>query len=202
MVPPPRTRSSNDYHRMLNNNVAIFLAALGIASLAACSPPTIRARGIQPLNLNAVQESTPVDVRFYQLLDDNAFITTPFETLWTDAPKALGGTLAGEPVVRTVFPGTLGDPPVTLTLSNREQRVRWLGVLALYRGSEKAPRQLVIPIDDLGDGVLELTGYSVRFNTGAEANPAGEAKPAESKGDNPPANQEPKPAPTPRGGKR
>lgn len=128
------------------------------------------------MNVNAVSESTPVDVRFYQLSDDGPFSTAPFELLWTDAPTALGGTLIGKPLTRTVFPGPLGDPPVTLQLSAFDDGARFIGALALFRGSDGGARQVVIPSSAIDDGVLELTGYSVRFSDGSS--PAPEAKPA------------------------
>ncbi len=144
--------------------------------LAGCAPPSIRARGTQPMNVNAVNESTPVDVRFYQLNDDGPFSTAPFELLWTDAPKALGGSLVGKPLTRTVFPGPLGDPPATLQLSAFDDGTRFIGALALFRGTDGGARQVVIPASALDDGVLELTGYTVRFSDGSSPPP--EAKPA------------------------
>ncbi len=137
--------------------------------LSSCSPPTVRVHGEQPLNLNSVHESTPVAVRFYQLSDDNAFLTAPFENLWTDAPKALGGILIGQVLVRTVFPGTPADDEVVIELSKRDEATRFIGVLALYRASDGQPRQAVIPIEQLAAGVLQLHGYGVRFRTDSEA---------------------------------
>jgi len=126
-------------------------------------------RGLQPLNLNNVHESTPVAVRFYQLTDDNAFLTAPFESLWTDAPKSLGGNLVGPVLVRTVFPGNPADEPVVFALSKREDATHFIGVLALYRAGDGHPRQVVIPVDQLNDGMVVLSGYGVRFVTDDEA---------------------------------
>ena len=39
----------------------------------------------------------------------------------------------------------------------------------LYRAGDGHPRQAVIPIDQLNDGVLMFQGYGVRFLTDAEA---------------------------------
>ena len=133
--------------------------------LTACAPPTIRARGVQPLNLNPVNESTPVDVRFYQLTDDNAFMTAPFESLWTDASAALGGNLLGRPLVKTVYPAPLGEPPVTFQLTKFDDGASFIGVLALFRGNDGSPRQVTVAVNKLDDGVLELTGYGIRFNS-------------------------------------
>lgn len=129
--------------------------------LAGCATPTVRVHGVAPLNINPVNESTPVDVRFYQLSDDQPFVTTPFETLWVEAPKVLGNTLQAPVVVRTVFPGTAGDPPVTLPLSGFAQQTRFIGVLALFRTSDGTPRQLVIPCEQLTNEVIELRGSTV-----------------------------------------
>ena len=151
------------------NLSAMSWCLLAIAALTACAPPTVRVHGLQPLNVNNVNESTPVAVRFYQLTDDNAFLTAPFENLWTDAPKTLGGNLVGPVLVRTVSPGTPADDPVVLELTKREDATHFIGVLALYRASDGHPRQTVIPIDQLGDGVLMFKGYGVHFLTDAEA---------------------------------
>ncbi len=158
--------------------MAGWVAAAALVLVAGCAPPSIRARGVVPLNVNTVNESTTVDVRFYQLTEDGTFLTAPFESLWTDAPAALGGTLIGKPVTRTVFPGALGDPPVTLELAPFADSAKYLGVLALFRGGDGSPRQLAIRSAAIGDGVLELTGYSLRFNTGAkDEKPREEPKP-------------------------
>lgn len=159
------------------------------ALLGSCSHPTVRVHGGQPLNLNSVYESTPVAVRFYQLSDDNAFLTAPFENLWTDAPKALGGNLLGQVQVRTVFPGTPADDEVVLELAKCAEATRFIGVLALYRASDGQPRQAVIPIDQLAEGVLLLHGYGVRFRTDAEAKRERTGTPVE------PAKEEPRAEP-------
>lgn len=151
------------------NLSALSWCLLAIASLTACAPPTVRVHGLQPLNVNNVNESTPVAVRFYQLTDDNAFLTAPFENLWTDAPKTLGGNLVGPVLVRTIFPATPADDPVVIELTKREDGTHFIGVLALYRAGDGHPRQAVIPIDQLADGVLMFKGYGVLFLTDAEA---------------------------------
>lgn len=151
------------------NQTVIICGLVVLAALTSCAPPTVRAHGLQPLNVNNVNESTPVAVRFYQLTDDNAFLTAPFENLWTDAPKTLGGNLVGPVLVRTVFPGTPADEPVIFELTKREDATHFIGVLALYRAGDGHPRQAVIPIDQLGDGVLMFQGYGVHFLTDAEA---------------------------------
>lgn len=151
------------------NRMARLCMILPALALAACSPPTIRVRGEQPLNVNTVHESTPVAVRFYQLTDDNAFLTAPFEGLWTDAAKNLGGNLVGQVLVRTISPGTAADDAVVLELPKREDATRFIGVLALYRAGDGSPRQTVVPIEQLDDGVVVFSGYSVRFVTDDEA---------------------------------
>ena len=163
---PPST-GTDSMHRM--NLTVLGCGVWVIAALASCAPPIVRVHGLQPLNVNNVNESTPVAVRFYQLTDDNAFLTAPFENLWTDAPKSLGGNLVGPVLVRTVFPGTPADEPVVFELTKREDSTHFIGVLALYRAGDGHPRQAVIPIDQLNDGVVMLQGYGVRFVTDAEA---------------------------------
>ncbi len=133
------------------------------------------------MNLNPVNESTPVDVRFYQLTDDHAFMTAPFESLWTDASAALGGNLIGRPLIKTVYPAPLGEPPVTLQLTKLDDGASFIGVLALFRGNDGSPRQVAVAVNQLDDGVLELTGYGIRFNTGAAPTPPPKSDPEEGK---------------------
>lgn len=149
------------FYRMTTrgSSPCVLLAALLV--LSSCAQPTIRVHGVAPLNVNPVNESTPVDVRFYQLSDDQPFVSTPFETLWLEAPKVLGNTLQGPVMIRTVFPGVVSDPPVTLPLTGLAQQTRFIGVLALFRTSDGTPRQLVIPCEQLNNQVLELRGSTV-----------------------------------------
>ena len=138
--------------------IGFFSLAMGMSS---CAHPTVRAHAVAPLNVNPVNESTPVDVRFYELSDSQPFITTPFETLWLEAPKVLGNTLQGPVLTRTLFPGTVSDPPVLISLEDFAQQTRFIGVLALFRSSDGTPRQLVIPVEQLNHEILELRGSTV-----------------------------------------
>lgn len=150
----------DELYRMMIKGSALGLFAF-VVCLTSCAPPSVRAHAVAPLNVNLVNESTPVDVRFFELSDDQPFITTPFETLWLEAPKVLGNTLQGPVLTRTLFPGTVSDPPITLVLEDFAQQTRFLGILALFRSSDGTPRQLVIPVEQLNHHILELRGSTV-----------------------------------------
>ena len=66
-----------------------------------------------------------------------------------------------------MYPAPLGEPPVTFQLTKFDDGASFIGVLALFRGNDGSPRQVTVAVNKLDDGVLELTGYGIRFNTGA-----------------------------------
>jgi type VI secretion system VasD/TssJ family lipoprotein len=62
----------------------LLAAACAAALLAACGGPSyVRVRGVSPLNVNDSNESTPVDVRLYQLKDDGRFTRARVEELFS-----------------------------------------------------------------------------------------------------------------------
>src|SRR3954463_10442884 len=91
----------------------LLLAGLAIA-LSGCGVLTAHVRGLAPLNPNDYGESTPVDVRFYQLRRAERFRAASVEQLWTAADAALTTDRVCDPVVATVFPGAPGDEPTAV----------------------------------------------------------------------------------------
>lgn len=135
-----------------------LLAAGGCASSRSVTVPV---RGVAPLNLNEAQESTPVDVRIWPLSAPERFRAATVDQLWTDPKAALGADLLGDPRSFTVFPGAAGDPAVEQQLEV-PSGTRFLGVLAMCRGSDAQDRRaVVVPIDDAARHGLVLTGFSV-----------------------------------------
>lgn len=145
---------------LLSSCIAVLLTL----SLGGCSDTrevSMKVRGVTPLNPNAEQESTPVNVRVFALTTDSRFRAATVDQLWTDHAKALGEELLGEPVTFTVFPGNAGDPPVRhdVTVS---KRTRFVGLLALYQRADAQDRRtLVVPVDETGRQVLTFTGVSI-----------------------------------------
>lgn len=157
-------------------------AICALALLAGCGGPrsvSIPVRGLAPLNPNEAQESTPVDVRIWPLAGADRFKAATVDQLWTDAKTTLGPDLLGEARAFTVFPGAPGDPPVEQTVEMPDS-TRFVGVLAMYQRSDaQDQRAVVLPIDDVEDHGLVLTGFAVRLfqpeQTAATAAPAAEA---------------------------
>jgi type VI secretion system protein VasD len=126
---------------------------------------TLQLHGQAPLNANDQGESTPVDVRFYQLKSDAKFRSATVDSLWTDDKKILGEDLLGEPTTATVFPSTAADEPVPFTV-NLDSQARFLGVLALFHKADADDhRMLIIPVDDAGKETLLFTGYAVALKS-------------------------------------
>ena len=138
----------------------LLLAGL-ILIVSGCANRSAQIRGVAPLNRNAEGESTPVDVRFYLLRDDDAFARAGFAALWTDAAGSLGHELIGKPSVVTVLPGSVTDPAACVDLPGDE--AAWVGVHLLVRREGELPRTLLIPLDRLSSCVVEVTGYGLRL---------------------------------------
>lgn len=138
------------------------LVLLGLVLLlAGCATRMAQIRGVAPLNRNAEGESTPVDVRFFLLRDDDAFARAGFAALWTDAAGSLGHELIGKPAVATVLPGSVTDPAVCIDLSGDD--AAWVGVQLLVRREGELPRTLLIPVERISSCVVEVTGYGLRL---------------------------------------
>ena len=102
---------------MHRNRLAVLsLSALLVLGAGCSSNARVQLRGIAPLNVNDIDESTPVDVRFFALTGDAKFLGAGFETLWTDAGAALGDDLVGKPVQAAVYPGGPQDAPVDVSV--------------------------------------------------------------------------------------
>lgn len=142
------------------------LLASVLMLLAGCGGPTVRLRGVAPMNRNAAGESAPVDVRIYPLRDQGRFQGASFAVLWTDAERILGPDLIAPPTVATVLPGVVGDAPRRIEVAGAASS-RWLGLLLLVRQSDGTPRTLVLPTERASEGVIELSGYGLRLVDGA-----------------------------------
>lgn len=143
-------------------HASILAAAALAASLAACGGPAyVRVRGVLPLNVNDSSESTPVDVRLYQLKDDGNFMRAKVEELWTRDKEVLAGDLIAQKKV-TVFPGPEESAPKDIEIGELPADCRFVGVLALFsKPDDKGPRHLVIPAKEAKGCLLRFTGSHV-----------------------------------------
>ncbi|MBA3697951.1 MAG: type VI secretion system lipoprotein TssJ [Planctomycetes bacterium] len=150
---------------------AAFLAL--VILLTGCSrTATLQVRGVAPLNLNDAGESTPVDVRIYQLKDDGAFKRATFEKLWTEDEKVLGQDRLAAPRVESIIPGNATDQPKRIALGELEVGTRFIGIMALYAKTDaRDARILVLPINDAEDPVIEFSGYGISL-AGEDKKPA------------------------------
>ncbi len=147
-----------------------FLSALTLTSamlLAGCGGPrslTVPMLGVAPLNPNEAKESTPVDVRIWPLAGADRFKAATVDQLWTDAKTVLGADLLADAKIFTVFPGAASDPMVEQRL-DVPSNTQFIGVLAMYQFSDaQDQRATVVPIDDIEDHGLILTGFAVRLH--------------------------------------
>lgn len=162
-MPPP---SSSPYPTRWQLHRIGFFTLFFLAIFAGCSSPVRpTVRGIAPLNVNDTNESTPVDVRFYQLGATARFEKAPFDALWMDAAKELDDELLAKPLVISVFPGTAQQAPTVVDLGELKEATRFIGVMALYRKSDGKPRILILPRDRADGARIELTGYTIRLGS-------------------------------------
>jgi type VI secretion system VasD/TssJ family lipoprotein len=136
-----------------------YLALWVPAVLAACGGPAgLYVRGVKPMNENDRQESTPVDIRIFQLRDEARFTNATVDDLWTKAREVLGEDYHALKQV-TVFPGAPDTPEVRIELGELPESVRFIGVLALFpKDDGKGPRKLAVARKEAGSRVLRLTG--------------------------------------------
>lgn len=158
------------------------LLLLTLLAVTGCSrTATLQLRGTAPLNLNEAGESTPVDVRIYQLKSDAGFRKAAFEKLWTKDKETLGEELLAGPKTVSVLPGGAGEPAAKVELGELATGTNFIGVMAMYgKADAKDNRTLVVAVDDAEKYVIELTGYAVALRELKSA-AAAESKPAESK---------------------
>lgn len=140
----------------------ILAAAVLAASLSACGGPSfVRVRGVSPLNVNDSNESTPVDIRVYQLKDDGRFTRARVEELWTKDKEVLADDLIAQKKI-TVFPGRAEEAPKDVEIGELKADCRFIGILALFsKADDKGPRHLVIPAKDAKGRVLRFVGSHV-----------------------------------------
>lgn len=143
---------------------APFLALL-ILLVGCTRSTTLQMRGVAPLNLNDAGESTPVDVRIFQLKDDGAFKRATFEKLWTDDKAVLGQDSLAPYRVVSIVPGNPTDQPKQITIAELETGTRFIGVMALYaKADARDARVLVLPVDEADEPVIEFSGYGISLS--------------------------------------
>lgn len=144
---------------MKKSLLALALPAL-LASCLGGGPTALYVRGVKPLNENERRESTPVDIRIFQLRDDAKFNQATVDQVWTNAKEVLADDVIAMKQV-TVFPGSAEDKETKFELGDLPETVRFIGVLALFpKEDDKGPRKVAIAKKDAGS-VLRFTGYHI-----------------------------------------
>ena len=141
----------------------LTLLAVALLFLVACGGSmSVRVRGVTPMNVNEKGESTPVDVRIYQLKDDQRFKEARWEELWEKPDEILGDTKLDEKT-DTVFPGKAGEDAKVIQLGELKSDCRFIGIMALYQlqGEAEGPRHVVVPADEADDYIFEFAQYKI-----------------------------------------
>jgi len=142
----------------------VVIACLAFLAVGCSRSAAVKVRGVAPLHVNDAGESTPVKLRIYQLKRGDKFAAATVDEVWTNAAGALGDELVGDPTEVSVLPGNTGDKPIVVDLGKLPQGVSAIGVLGLFRKPDaQDQRKAVVPVEEVGGTVVELTGYSVRL---------------------------------------
>ncbi len=142
----------------------LSLVGVGLAlSLVGCGGPSpLNVRAVAPVNLNEQGESLPVRLRIYELKDRSSFLAASFNDLWLDDRKALGPDRLADPRYLVVQPGKPDSDALRYELIEVAAGTRFIGIMALYpRSGEQDERRVAIALDELGDRVIELSGYQL-----------------------------------------
>lgn len=155
--------------RILAGPVAVVALAISVG----CGRPTLslQVKGHEPLHVNEQQESTPVDVRIYQLSVAEPFANASFEALWLDDNAALGASKLSDPRVVTVFPATEDASPQVIDGGRVNVDTAYIGIMALYRRAENPDqRRLLLEVKQVAKRpVLHFHGFSISLQApGAE----------------------------------
>lgn len=142
--------------------IASTIIALSCMLCGCGTPDRVALRAIEPVNVNAQGESLPVQIRVYELADDKRFMSASFTALWLDDKTVLGEDRQAQPRVVIVRPGPVGGPPQEVTFGTLSGYTHFIGIMALYPDAgEGDARRAVIPLEQVEDKVVELTGTSV-----------------------------------------
>jgi type VI secretion system protein VasD len=140
-------------------------AWLAILVLSGCGVDAVFVRGIRPLNMNDKGESTPVNIRVYQLKDNRKFLDSVFEDLWLKDKEVLGEDLLGEATVATVLPGSRDDGPQKVEIGEIASGTLYIGVMSLFaRQSTGQDRRRTVRVEDSDHVVFELAGYGISLS--------------------------------------
>jgi type VI secretion system VasD/TssJ family lipoprotein len=144
------------FHR--RGMVAVLVVFLALAGCGG--PPPMSVRAVAPVNLNDEGESLPVRLRIYELRDRSRFMAAAFNDLWLDDRKALGPDRLADPRQVVIAPGKDLAEPRRFELISVAEDTRFIGIMALFpRTGEQDERRAVVPLDELDDHVIELSGY-------------------------------------------
>lgn len=117
---------------------ATVVAALVL--LSGCPPPwhthdePLFVQGVAPLNPDAAGRSQAVDVRIYQLRDDEGFLSASPEDLVRDDKGILGKDLVTSRTL-TLQPADADRGTLTVYPGERADETRYFGILVLYPGT-------------------------------------------------------------------
>jgi type VI secretion system VasD/TssJ family lipoprotein len=131
-------------------------------ALAGCGQGALSIRAVAPVNLNVEGESLPVKVRIYALRDDGRFRSALFSDLWTRDREVLGDDRLQDAKVVIVAPRGPAGKADEIDLGELPKETRFIGIMALYRRPDEPDRRrIVLPVDLIGDRVVELVDSSV-----------------------------------------
>ncbi len=99
-----------------------------IALLCACSPAPIKVtiNSTEQLNQDQRNNPLPVQVKIYQLRDNNAFLQATFRELWRQDAATLGNSMLDKQEI------TINPSSTTKIVLTRKKDCRYVGIVGGY----------------------------------------------------------------------
>lgn len=120
-------------------------------------PVNLTLQASATVNPSESARPSPIVVRVYQLKNDAAFRSAPYDRLYEDDQAALKTDL----VEKTAFTLRPGDK--TSLLVNFGDEVHFIGIAAFYREYDNTQWKIVVPLPMKGDGTILVDRSSVSF---------------------------------------
>jgi type VI secretion system protein VasD len=138
--------------------IPLGLVFFGVLVGCASGPDTytIRVKGEPSLNLNSQGDSTPVNMRIYQLLDRSGFEAADFDSLWEGGEEVLTGGVVE--VTEHVVTTTQDMTDIVLVAS---EEVRFIGIVGLFNQQGESWR-VCIPVEEVGDWLFSFQGFQIQ----------------------------------------
>ncbi len=153
--------------QLVGTRLAILGSLFALAAAACSSGPVIHElhlRGESDLNRNTrTKQSTPVNVRIYQIKDRAEFSAADFDSLWRREKERLGDSLVTASQAVVVTSGFDGPVKVAQPANIPPEDVKYLGVVGLFNKNDPTGDgwRICVPVEEIDAVKLSFQGYRI-----------------------------------------